>query len=75
MEQSFHLDALNQEIERLKRVIEEGERAIIRQLDGINRADKPTSKAKALLLEMIETVSVERERLESLRLSAGIANS
>ena len=45
MERSFHFDDLNQEMERLKRVIEEGERAIIRQLDGISRADKLTPPA------------------------------
>jgi len=55
------------EIDRLSRLVEEGERAIVRQLDDINRASGPVIEARKFLLAMIDAVSVQRLRLEALR--------
>ena len=55
------------EIDRLSRFIEEGERAIVRLLHEINRASGPATEARALLLTMIDNVNIRRERLEAMR--------
>jgi len=57
--------AAQAEIDRLSRFVEEGERAIIRQLDEINRT--PSEEARSILLAMIDAVSTQRARLEALR--------
>jgi hypothetical protein len=49
---------LQQEKERLSRLIEEGERAIVRCLDEINRVSGPATEAKKSLLAMIDALSV-----------------
>lgn len=57
---------LRKEIERLTQKIDEGERAIMRKLDELNRMTGPTTEAKKSLLAMIDALSIERQNLEKV---------
>jgi hypothetical protein len=63
---------LLQERECLSRLIEEGEHAIVRRLDEINRMSGPATEARRSLLAMMDALSIERERLEALSISIGV---
>jgi hypothetical protein len=56
---------LRKEIVRLSQLIDEGERAIVWQIDKIKR--DPAAKVEASLLMIIDAVNEQREQLEKLR--------
>jgi hypothetical protein len=57
-----------QEMERLSRLIEEGERAIVRQLGELIQMSGPVLiEAQTSLLIMIDTLSVVRQRFDATR--------